>query len=253
MIHVFVGWDSRETTAYNVCRHSLIRRSNVPVDVFPLMEQPLRLNKLFWREREGWTDKLDGKPTSTEFSFTRWLVPEICRRNGITGWVLYVDCDFLFLDNVNRLFLDINNEDKFAVRVVKHNYAPQTSIKMDGKEQQNYFRKCWSSAVLWNMSHQSNGVVTPELINTKPGAYLHGFQWLRDEEIGEIPETWNWIPSVSPTTRIQFDETPSAVHFSLGTPDMPGYEDVEYAQHWRNELAHFQGPRPERDRIRLPG
>ena len=32
---------------------------------------------------------------------------------------------------------------------------------------------------------------------------------------------------------------PKAVHFTRGTPDMPGYENVPYADEWRAINAQF--------------
>lgn len=251
MRHVFIGWDSRETQAYSVCKHSMTRRSSVPLDIFPLMSQSLRLKKIFSREIEGSVDKLDGKPTSTEFSFTRFLVPEICRMNNVQDWVLFCDCDFLFLDDVEKLWPVAGQDSEFAVKVVKHKYTPEESTKMENKIQSPYPRKLWSSAVLWNTQHLSNEKLTSELVNTESGRYLHNFSWLSDEEIGEIDERWNWVPGVSPTTREVYWDRPSAVHFSLGVPDMKGYEDCDFAESWKRELAHFQGPRPFRETIRL--
>lgn len=246
-----IGWDSRETQAFSVAKHSMERRSSAPVDIFPLMEQSLRLNKLFWREQKDHVDQLDGKPFSTEFSYTRFLVPEICRRNSINDWVLFCDADFLFLDDVTKLWPIAGQDSEFAVKVVKHKYAPSESMKMTGEIQQAYPRKLWSSAMMINMNHPSNEALNAEMVNTQSGAFLHGFQWLKSEEIGEIDERWNWVPGVSPTTREVYWDKPSAVHYSLGVPDMPGYENCDFAESWKRELAHFQGPRPFRETIRL--
>ena len=104
-VHVAIGWDSREIDAYQVCEHSLVRRSSIPVAVTPLMHNNLRYFNLFdreWRiDKNGqhW-DVLDNAPFSTEFSHTRFLVPELARRNKVKGWVIFCDCDFLWLDDI---------------------------------------------------------------------------------------------------------------------------------------------------------
>ncbi|CAL5056214.1 unnamed protein product [Urochloa decumbens] len=68
---VFVGYDSGEDIAYRVCRHSLLRRSSIPLEVIPIVQQDLRESGLYWRDRD---------PTeSTEFSFTRFLTPHLDR------------------------------------------------------------------------------------------------------------------------------------------------------------------------------
>ncbi|KAJ6296787.1 hypothetical protein OIU78_022500 [Salix suchowensis] len=64
---------------------------------------------------------------------------------------------------------------------------------MDGAVQTVYPRKNWSSMVLYNCGHPKNKVLTPEVVSTQTGAFLHRFQWLEDEEIGSIPFVWNFL------------------------------------------------------------
>ena len=142
MLRIFIGYDSREHVPYEVCKHSIRRHSSAPVDIIKLEHRELRRQGLFdrpWRiEGNGqYWDITDGKPFSTEFSHTRFLVPEICRRNGMTeGWAMFCDSDFLFRADVCELFDMVNND--YAVMCVKHDYNPDEGIKMDGMVQQNY-------------------------------------------------------------------------------------------------------------------
>jgi hypothetical protein len=120
-----------------------------------------------------------------------------------------------------------------AVMCVQHpNYVPAETTKMDGQMQTLYARKNWSSVVLFNGSHPSNRALTLDLINTVPGRDLHRFCWLKDEEIGALPLEWNWLAGVS-----EIIDDPKLVHFTLGTPNMPGYDDGVYADEWRQELG----------------
>ena len=95
-VHVAIGWDSREIDAYQVCEHSVIRRSSIPVAVTPLMHNNLRFFKLFAREwriaknGQNW-DVKDNEPFSTELSHTRFLIPELARRNKIKRWIKRCD------------------------------------------------------------------------------------------------------------------------------------------------------------------
>ena len=89
---VFVGYDTREDIAFQVCEYS-IKRYNKDVSVLPLIQQDLRQQKMYWRE----LDKL----ASTEFTFTRFLIPHLMNYNG---WALFIDSDIIFLDDVNHLF-----------------------------------------------------------------------------------------------------------------------------------------------------
>lgn len=242
MRRIFVGYDTRQELAYRVCEHSLDRRSSTPLDIFPLRHKALRGAKLFTREWDGFLDKVDNKPFSTEFSHTRFLVPEICRLNEVGGWVLFCDSDFLFLDDVENLFKYGHNKEH-AVCVVKHNYEPETKVKMDNKEQHSYTRKLWSSLILWNMDHPANKALTPHVVNTESGRFMHTFSWLKDEEIGGIPENWNWLPNHSPTTRWYNEDRVRAVHYTEGGPWFADYTNIPFAEQWLAEKTHLEGIR----------
>jgi len=105
---------------------------------------------------------------------------------------------------------------------------------MDGQVQTSYERKNWSSVVIWNCNHPKTRMLTPELVNTKRGLWLHQFQWLDDDEIGELDPRWNWLVGHSdPAIK------PGLVHFTEGVPSMPGYEHCDYAQNWWDEVEDF--------------
>ena len=63
---VYVGYDTREDIAYQVCEHS-IKRRNGKADVVALKQSELRQQGLYTRK----VDKL----SSTEFTFTRFFIP----------------------------------------------------------------------------------------------------------------------------------------------------------------------------------
>ena len=215
---IFIGWDSRETDAYEVCVKSLLEHSSIPLEITPLKKDQLKSDGLYQR-KEG--------AVSTDFAFTRFLVPHL---SGYSGWSLFIDCDFLFTKDVSELYN--MREEKYAVICVKHDYTPKNSIKMDGQKQVAYPRKNWSSCVLWNCNHQSNKVITPEAVNSESGAYLHRFQWLQDSEIGELPLEWNWLEG-------EYDkpeEPPAVIHFTNGGPWFKECQNVEYADLWSSYL-----------------
>ena len=66
MNKVFVGYDPREDIAYQVCKHSIARR-NKEVLVRPLVQKELR--------EAGWYTRPVDPLSSTEFTFTRFLIP----------------------------------------------------------------------------------------------------------------------------------------------------------------------------------
>ena len=146
---IFIGYDSREDLAYQVCSYSIKSKSKL-AKIFPLKLNELRSKGLYKRDE----DKLG----STEFTFSRFLVPVL---NDYTGWALFCDCDILFLNSVEELFSQA--DEKYAVMCVKHDYTPKGDTKMDGRIQSIYPRKNWSSLVLWNCGHPSNKKINTEL------------------------------------------------------------------------------------------
>ena len=225
-MRVFIGYDPREDEAYRVCARSLHARSSVPLDISPL-EQPPHLYRRTWHENDAGQriDDLDGKPFSTAFAFSRFLVPALTKH---TGWALYCDCDFLFLGDVAALFA--LREERYAVQCVQHDHQPAEALKMDGRAQTRYFRKNWSSLVLWNGGHPAHAALSVDAVNTNPGAWLHGFRWLSDAQIGALPEAWNWLDGwSSPEVKAK------AVHFTSGGPWMPGHRPGRYTKAWLSE------------------
>lgn len=221
---VYIGWDPREDIAYQVCKHSIHRLSN-DVEVLPL--------KLSELKAKGLVTRPDDPKASTQFTFTRFLVPYL---NNYEGWAIFIDCDFLARQDVNKLF-DLA-DDRYAVQVVKHEYNVQDGVeKMDGKIQHAYPRKNWSSCMLFNCAHPKNkNFLYPEFMNKQEMSYLHRLQWLDDSEIGELPIEWNFL--VGHYNEEQHGK-PSFIHYTLGMPFMPGYENCEYSQQWYDERADF--------------
>lgn len=218
---VYVGFDPREAIAYDVCRHSILTRASAPVEVLPLVQSELRERKLYWRT---------GDPlASTEFTYTRFLVPAL---TGYAGWALYCDCDFLWLDDIRKLIALA--DERYAAMCVHHDHRPTEAMKMDGRVQTLYPRKNWSSLILYNCGHPANAALTPEVVNRETGSFLHRFSWLKDEEIGAIPETWNWLEgwSSKPATG-----HPSVVHYTRGGPWFEKWQDVDYGDLWLREEA----------------
>jgi lipopolysaccharide biosynthesis glycosyltransferase len=219
-IKIFIGYDSREDIAYQVARHSILETTKRPddIEIIPLKLDELRASNMYWREE----DKLG----STEFTFSRFLIPELC---NFDGWALFIDCDFLFKVGVEKLFEKA--EDQYAVMCVHHDYTPTEGEKMDGKQQVQYPRKNWSSMVLWNCSHPANKKLTKELVNnpSTTGKYLHRFSWLDDSLIGKIRHDWNWLVGWYKSPE---DGHPAALHYTEGGPWFKEYETCEYAADW---------------------
>lgn len=232
---VFIGWDHRQRLAWNVACASLQAHARRPVSVRPIGIEQLVAAGMWQRPTETrggvlW-DVISGLPCSTEFSIARFGVPLMARAR----WALFVDVDFLFMGDVWDL-LDVA-DPRHAVVVVKHEHAPPEGEKMVGQRQRGYARKNWSSCVLWNTMHEANAS-RPwcTMLNEWHRDRLHAFDWLQDDQIGELPggASWNWLDGHSNGAA-----APKAIHFTRGTPDMPGYEYTRYAPHWNVYAGAF--------------
>lgn len=234
---IFIGWDPREAAAFAVARSTCRQHLTRPIPTSGLVLGNLQQSGLYTRKieyRASAADKplmwdvVSDAPMATEFSCSRFFVPMLAK----TGWALFCDCDMLFRGNVARLFDCLDNSK--AVYVVKHNYMPTNTIKMDGQAQSSYRRKLWSSFCIFNCDHPANKTLTLDVLNNTPGRDLHGLFWLADCDIGELGEEWNWIPGHSSD-----DIDPKCVHFSEGGPWFAGYESVRFADEWRSELTKW--------------
>ena len=217
---VFVGYDIREDIAYQVCEYSVLKHQSA-AEVIPLKQKELRESGIYTRA----VDPL----SSTEFTFTRFLVPYL---TDYKGWAVFVNCDFVFVEDVKQLFDQA--DDKYAVMVVKHDYTPKEGLKMDGCKQLPYPRKNWSSTILWNCGHYANRQITPDVVNSQTGQYLHRFQWLSDDLVGELKPEWNWLAGWYQEPK---DGAPKAIHYTEGGPWFKNYRDCEYKKEWVNELT----------------
>ena len=126
MIRVFIGFDSRMPAASSVLAHSIQARSTQPVSISLLSLK--QLMHVFSRARNPLQ--------STEFSFSRFLVPYLCDYHG---WAVFMDNDMLVLDDIVKLWM--LRDDRYAVQVVKHDHKPQENIKFLGEKQTPYAKR----------------------------------------------------------------------------------------------------------------
>lgn len=222
-LQVFVGWDPREDIAWEVCRHSILSRTDPEeVTVTPLIQSELR-------ERGLYTRPVDTK-AATEFSLTRFLTPTLAGKNG---YAIFVDCDFLFLTDIRDVLKEINPSK--AISVVKHDYRPTETMKMDGCVQHRYPRKNWSSFIVFNCEHHDVLSLTPEIVNTAEPSYLHRFMWLKDTEIGRLTRGWNylegWYPEVLDGVK--------AIHYTRGGPWFEHMQNCNFAYQWVHEQNQY--------------
>lgn len=212
-IPLYVGFDDREAIAYAVFSHSVIENASEPVEINPLASNMLN----------GFDGQRDG---TNAFIYSRFLIPAL---RDFAGWAIFADGDMLCQADIAELWN--MRDDRYAVMVVKHDYKTKARTKYIGTNMESpnmdYPGKNQSSVILWNCSHPSNRVLTPDRVATESGSWLHRFSWLPPEQVGEIPNTWNWLVN-------EYESNPSAklLHYTLGVPAIEHYADKDHAQEW---------------------
>ena len=210
MIPVFIGYDNKIKIAYHVLAESILNNSTSPVKITPI--NLTNLQAIFKRKQ----DPLG----STEFSFTRFLVPYLM---NYKGWAIFMDSDMLLLSDITNLW-NLKNK-KYAIQVCKHDYTPKSINKFLGNNQTIYAKKNWSSLMLINCSQCTT--LTPDYVNTASGLDLHQFKWTHENLIGELPLEWNWLVGEYP-----YKEEIYNIHFTEGGPYFKEYKNTKYANEW---------------------
>tara|TARA_B100000959_G_scaffold271626_1_gene319970 strand:- start:105 stop:782 length:678 start_codon:yes stop_codon:yes gene_type:complete len=213
MIHIFIGYDSKEKVAFNVLAYSILKNSTKPVSITPIYLPNIRDD--FVRERNNLS--------STEFSFSRFMVPHLM---NYKGWAVFMDCDQLMVGDVAELWR--LRDDKYAVQLCKHDYTPKEDKKFLDQIQTKYEKKNWSSFMLMNCNKCHE--LTPDYVNSATGLQLHQFKWLEsDELIGELPLEWNWLvdePGYNTKSKI------NNIHYTKGGPWFKEYANCSYSETW---------------------
>jgi hypothetical protein len=144
-----------------------------------------------------------GRTGLTPFTFSRFLVPYLC---DYKGWALFLDSDILVKGDIAELFN--LSDDKYTVMVSK-----------------NEKRFEWASVMLFN--NEKCKILTPDYIDKASG--LHGIEWAKEEEIGDLPREWNHL--------VGYDKPKDAklIHFTQGNPCYPETIDSEHSQVWHDE------------------
>lgn len=218
MIKVFVGYDRREPVLFSVLSHSIHTHASKPVLISPLLITELK--NIYWR-------KLDPLQ-STEFSFSRFLVPYLC---GYEGWAIFVDNDMVVKSDINKLWE--MRDDRYAVMCVKHSHNPKEILKFRNSVQTKYEKKNWSSMMLFNCAKCKG--LSLDYVNSASGLELHQFKWLASESlIGELPKVWNHLVDYD-----DYDENACLVHYTSGGPYFEEYRNCGYAEDWIKAREHM--------------
>jgi hypothetical protein len=211
-MRIFIGYDSKQPAAFATLAHSIYTRASKPVSIIPLTLKSL----------EGIYTRTRTVLESTEFSFTRFLVPYLCGYGKDPA--LFMDCDMLCKVDIHTIMQDIS--EPRPVWCVQHDYRTGAGIKMIDQVQTPYEKKNWSSVmVFYPYMCQA---LTPTYVNSATGLQLHQFQWT-PQKLGALPLEWNWLVGEYPK-----NDNAKILHYTLGGPWLHPYRDTDHAADWFN-------------------
>ena len=216
-IPIAVGIDQRESAVYHTFCQSVIESSSVPVMFIPLSENLLK----FDGQQDG----------SNAFIYSRYLVPWLFGFQDVTAF--FFDGDMIVNDDIADL-LQCVDESK-AVSCVQHDYKTKHTRKYIGSpmesKNEDYPRKNWSSVLHWNCGHPRNKILTKGFVANAGGRMLHRFEFLKDDEVGELPKRWNWLVG-------EYEENSNAAchHYTLGAPGFEHYDHCDNSRRWKSAL-----------------
>ena len=227
---IFIGYDSYYPEVYEVCKRSIQDMSVEEHEIFPLVKKDLINRELYYREPQG---------ESTEFAFTRFLVPHLC---NFEGHALFCDVDFLWKCDPIEIADYVSvccNAEEHSIHVVKHpQLVTRPHGKMMDKTNRPYDKKYWSSLMYFN--NEKCKRLNIDYVSTTEAGNLHGFKWLdSDDQIGELPVAYNMLVGYYNFKDLPYTRLPKAIHFTDGGPWLKQYRDVDYAKEWirtRNKI-----------------
>ncbi len=212
MIHLFCGFDPRESVGFHTFVSSVLKRASQPVSIVPLSTM--------------------GLPEGTNnFTVSRFLVPHLM---GHQGRAIFMDaCDMICLGDIADLYAEF--DESKAIQVVKHpEYQSQHARKYVGTdmecEQSNYARKNWASVMLFNCGHPAWWHTTPAALAKAPTLDLLTFADLDDADIGELAPAWNVMVDEG-----QDDADAKILHWTAGIPTFRHYRNARRSIDWFEE------------------
>jgi hypothetical protein len=206
-IPIFVGYDPREAIGYHVFCNSVLRRTKAQVSFTPVC------------------GNIEPDASNT-FSKERF---KIAAKLGFKGWGIFADGDMTCRADIAELWA--MRRPEYDLMVCFHDYTTRYKTKYLGAKNEDYPKKNRSSLMLINAGNYPWRKLTPEFVDKSPSSYLHRFEFLKEDRIGEIPKDWNWL-----SIEYEFKHDAKLVHHTLGLPCWKPYSYLDpYSVDWKTE------------------
>ena len=213
-LNIYIGYDSRHQGIEDVQIKSLKQAMKKAVREDDMRFEPeiklLDKAKISEYNREYANQ-------STEFTYSRFLIPYL---ENYEGFSIFVDNDFIWKQPFWEMFYFLHPDNAVACVQYEHELEKMSTTKMGGEKNVIYPKKLWSSFMIFNNAHEDCKKLTPEVINTASGQYLHQFEWT--DKIDRIPDKYILTEGMS-----NYDKRYHAVHYTRGGPWIDGMDTSE--------------------------
>jgi len=145
---------------------------------------------------------------STEFTYSRFLIPYL---ENYEGFSIFIDNDFVWKNPFWEMFYFLHPDNAVACVQYEYELEKMSTTKMGGEKNVMYPKKLWSSFMVFNNAHEDCKKLTPEVVNTASGQYLHQFEWT--DKIDRIPDKYVFTEGMSDENKRYH-----AVHYTRGGP-----------------------------------
>ena len=224
-VNIWIGADysnNHHKLSNLICKHSILKHQPRATIKY-LDKRDLETKRIYQRTKD--------EKASTEFTYSRFLVPYL---NNYDGIAIFCDNDFMWRCDIYEIIEHFYDSSK-AIMCVQHDYKQcNSNFKMNGISQEWYPRKNWSSLMIFNCAHPKCKLLNIDSVANKSGKWLHRLEWVDDDEIGAIPLTYNYLYNYNYNI-----ENPKAIHFTDGIPGMTYFEtEIKsnnlYLREWNN-------------------
>ena len=216
-VNIYLGYDSSHSEVYDVAEasihHSIEKCKSGGVSHEFFNDYKIEVKKLDINAISEYTRPYANQ--STEFTYSRFLIPYL---ENYEGFSFFIDDDYIWQWSPTSLFYFLDPEH--AIACVQYQFDHHDETKMDGEKNVSYPKKLWSSMMIFNNGHEDCKKLTPEVVNTASGQYLHQFEWT--DQISEIPG--HKIATEGYDSELL--KTHHAVHYTRGGPWI---KDMDYS------------------------
>jgi len=214
-VNIYLGYDSSHSEVFEVAKNSIlesVNKNRVHGTCHEFFnDYQVEVKKLDINAIPEYTR--DYANQSTEFTYSRFLIPYL---ENYEGFSFFIDDDYIWKHSPMSLFYFLDPDH--ALACVQYDFTHHDETKMDGEKNVSYPRKLWSSMMIFNNGHEDCRKLTPEVINTASGQFLHQFEWTN--QISKIPH--GKIATEGYDKELL--ETHHAVHFTRGGPWIKGMD-----------------------------